>query len=158
MKKIIIALLVGAFMLSLSACKTGIAKKAESVYVQPEPKLDEEVYTLPENVEAWVVEGSTDSIHAVLNVVNTSSTAISFPLKYRLEKQIDGKWMELFPKTEVDWDTNLYTVEPNTAKKITIGFMLAHGELEAGTYRILRQVHVPDDKNDYYMNCEFTLQ
>ena len=90
MKRIIIALLVGAFMLSLSACKIGVEKKTESVYVQPEPKLDEEVYTLPENVEAWVVEGSTDSTHAVLNVVNTSSTAISFPLKYRLEKQIDG--------------------------------------------------------------------
>lgn len=158
MKKVITALLAGAILLSLSACNLKPKQNEEPAYVQPEPQLDETVYALPENVEAWIVEGSTNATHAVINIVNTSENPITFPVEYRLEKQVDGKWVEFFPKTDVDWDSTLYTVEPNTAKKISIGFMLAYGELEAGTYRILRQVHIPDDKTDYYLNCEFTLQ
>lgn len=159
MKKIICVFLIGAVVLSLSACNINFNKqKTTESYVQPEPQLDETTYTLPENVEAWIVEGSTDSNHAVLNIVNTSQNPVTFSVEYRLEKKENGQWMELFPKTDVDWDKTLYTITPNSAKKMSIGFMLAYGELEAGTYRILRQVHVPDDKNDYYLNCEFTLK
>lgn len=157
MKKILILLLAVLMTLSFTACNNNATESREP-YVQKEPALDETEYRLPENVEAWVIEGSTDDSHAVLNIVNTSKSPVSFPVEYRLEKLVDGKWYELFPITEIDWDTTIYTIEPNSAKKITIGFMLAYGELENGTYRILRQVHVPDDKNDYFIHCEFTLE
>ena len=156
MKRTVIVFMAAALLISLSACKNSENLKPVENEIH-EGVVDTQNYILPENVEAWVVEGSTDSSHAVINIVNASKNAITFGAEYKLEKLVDNTWQGM-NATDVQWDNILYTVDANSAKKLTVSFTLCYGDLGTGTYRIIRPLHIADDKTEYNMACEFTLQ
>ena len=166
MKKLLCILLSLTFILSLTACGNkrttntdGSSTPTESKPVkEQELALDETQYVLPEGVEATIIKESIDNSHAVINVVNTSDTTINVPVEYKLLKKVDEQWFEVKPKSDVEWSITLYEVAPNTAKKITVSFLVAHNPLGSGTYRVIRPVYVTDDKSIYHLDCEFTIE
>ena len=161
MKKLLCIILSMTILLSFTACSKGKGK--EESYKAPSmddlsTRLDETEYKLPENVDAYIVEESVSNSYVAINVVNTSDKAINYPVVYKLQKLENGKWYELVVEGDIEWDSTIYTVESNTAKKVGIGFLAFYGKLHAGTYRIVRPVYVPDDKTNYFMTCEFTVK
>lgn len=158
MKKTVVILLTLAMALALSSCKKESPPANPVESIPHDNVIDTASYVLPENVEAWVVDGSVDSSRIVINVVNTSKNEITLSTEFRVEKIEGDYWVNIPYRTEIDWDTKLYTLEPNSAKKMTVGFNLAYGELEPGIYRIVKQLFVHDDKTTYFMACEFKVE
>lgn len=99
-----------------------------------------------------------------INISNISSTGATVTIKdtnknphtygewYKIEKKINNNWYEL--KTKIDnYGFNLigYLPDKNNEIKFIMDWEWLYGELDLGTYRILKQI------NNQYIGIEFSI-
>lgn len=121
MKKIV---MIALFFLLMTGCSE---KKERTIGEQ----LD--------NISTDIVELSQTGITFVITDKNTPP--YTYNEWYKIEKEVGEKWVEL--ETKVDqygFNSIGYPVDQNGEVKLTIDWEWLYGELEVGSYRIVKKV------------------
>ena len=76
---------------------------------------------------------------------------------FRIDEYVDGKWVELEPIID-DYGFNAigYTVDENHELEMDVNWEWLYGELEDGTYRLVKDVAVSSMQSKY-VYAEFVL-
>lgn len=77
----------------------------------------------------------------VLEIKNNGSKAISYDVKYQIEKWQDGKWDEVPLKKDMGWSTIAFPLKPNESGKLTISTDALKEPLTKGKYRIVKKFY-----------------
>ena len=71
---------------------------------------------------------------------NTTDEEYSYGQPYTIEKYNNGNWKELETLTgdPLSWNAIAYTLKNNETKELNIDWSLGYGELNSGTYRLVK--------------------
>jgi hypothetical protein len=140
MKKTVV-LLFAAFLLMLTAC--GVAQPA------PQADLERSPYSAADelsDISVTVAEGTvgTKAESVSLTIRNLSGKEYSYGAPYELEKEVDGVWYKYPPQEEMAFIMILYILEPNGTGEETVSLYSFFGELQPGTYRVVKSFSAED--------------
>lgn len=135
--------LIGCFM-ALCGCQ---AKLGEA--------FTEEVNVL-EDVSLTVDVEQVTSVGITYTINNQSEKDLSYGRDYSLQKEKDGKWYQLEPKSAVAVTLELLWIPAGNAATEELGWEDSYGKLPTGKYRIVKSVS--DNENGYYLTGEFCVE
>ena len=103
----------------------------------------------------------TESIRGLnANITNNSGFVIMFPEYYRIEKNINGRWVHCqCIDDSPEWSDISYYVEPDAVATMSFYWAELYGELSSGEYRIVKEYYFTNDnsKTVNYMYCYFSI-
>lgn len=141
MKKIILPILSLIIIISLCGCN-----KEEKIT----DKLS--TYTISEvaNVSTDIYDISTTG--ATIIIKDANPEPYTYGEWYKIEKEEDGKWYDVETIGE-DYSFNdiAYIVDDNNEVKFTINWESLYGQLDTGSYRIIKQI------NNKYIAIPFNI-
>lgn len=87
-----------------------------------------------------VKEDTRTSRGATFIIRNTTDQEYAYGQPYTIEKLDNGNWKELDTLTgdPLSWNAVIYTIKANEEKELNIDWSLGYGELESGTYRLVK--------------------
>ena len=177
MKKYLYSLFCMAIGLTLlSGCETyndnskvqgneDTLKEANSNDSADTPNLEPTIYETVNNfdrVTMNVKSGTVSSSGLTVILVNKSDKQVVYGEDFLLEKNINGKWYQV-PVTldgELAFPMIGYDLNPSDVNEWTIGWDIIYGNLDAGEYRIVKDVldfRKSGDYDNYNLAAEFTV-
>ena len=134
MKKIFALIL--AFVFIFSGC------------VSTEPQIDPNIIVIEIN--------SCDGKNIEYTVVNNSKDTIELGSDYRLEFKDGEDWAEVPETGEVFFTMIAYGINPNEGKSFSENLEMRYGELQKGTYRIVKSVRLLNEDGELFGTQEAT--
>ena len=99
------------------------------------------------------------SNQVTVNMTNESFETIYYGNPWHLEKKKNNRWYIVTPKEDLTFTLPLYSLKKGETKEWTINFEYNYGNLEKGTYRIVKEVSTNlEEKKDYPITAEFTIE
>ncbi|MBQ8299054.1 MAG: hypothetical protein IJX99_04175 [Clostridia bacterium] len=108
-----------------------------------------------ENVTIEVLVDTVSSSGATIVITDKNEDPYGWGKSYKIEQKVDGEWKELKPKTEMIFEEIAYVLNENGQFEQDIDWTRFYGELENGTYRIVKDTYEKGYIN-FYSN-EFRL-
>jgi hypothetical protein len=136
MKKLA-TMLCAALILLASACGAAQTNLERSPY-GPADELAEISITVKEGAVGRQAES------VMLTIKNLSDEEFYYGAAFEFEKQIDGLWYAYPPEEEIMFIEVLYILEPYASAEETIILYTFYGELEPGTYRVVKSFGTED--------------
>lgn len=186
MKRILAFLLVVVFMLSMVGCTTTVPETPDKTDNKASPdKTDnkaspDELVDKNEGNDAKeeAMNEATESENEwglVLTAKNVTATGLTVVFEqnggdftgelqtgswYKIEKNVDGAWQDADCFAEVMWDAIAYLIPSGQKTEFDITWDFLYGELEAGLYRLSKEVMNFRGAGDYdkkIYTVEFTI-
>lgn len=141
--KITAAILLAGCLMALCGCQAKVGEE-----------FTEEVDTL-EGVSLTVDAGQVTSSGITYTIDNQSEKDLSYGRDYSLQKEKDGKWYRVEPKSAVAVTMELLWIPAGDAQTEALEWEDAYGKLPAGKYRVVKSVS--DYESGYYLTGEFNV-
>lgn len=110
-------------------------QKADFYYSEEEQNEKEKLANITTEISGISITGAT------IIITDKNKEPYTYGEWYKIEKEERGEWIELEPKTkEYSFDDIECQVDENNQVKFTIDWEWLYGELESGSYRIVKKV------------------
>lgn len=141
MKKILLRISIcGIIALGLATGCTN-NRKADFYYSEEEQSEKEKLANITTEIS------DISSTGATVIITDTNEEPYIYGEWYRIEKEENGKWIELKTKiTEYGFDSIGFSIDENNKVKFMIDWEWLYGELEMGNYRIVKKL---DNLHEY---------
>ena len=129
----------------------------ESIIVMPKLTSTAELNEI-EDVVMTIVDGSLTNKGATILITDYSGERYTYNLWYRIDQKIDGKWQEreYIVDGDVAWNEPAFYVDKNHELVMEEDWSWLYGELEKGTYRLVKYASA-DDLKPKYFSVEFEI-
>lgn len=110
-----------------------------------------------------VKEDTRTTKGATFIIRNTTKEEYAYGQTYTIEKFNNENWKELDTLTgePLPWNEVLYTLKSGEEKELYVDWSLGYGELESGTYRLVKQdlrKSYSSESNTYTVYAEFDIK
>lgn len=112
-----------------------------------------------DSVSMAVKEGTASPTGLTVEFFNKSSSQYIYGSYFCLEKKIDGRWYQVSVaiKGNYAFDSIGYNLGAEGDSEWTINWDWLYGSLDAGEYRIVKDVSDYKGTGEYYLAAEFTI-
>lgn len=91
-------------------------------------------------------------------IINNTDNEIGYDQEYKIQKNINGEWKYLDYLPNTSWNDIAYIIKANSQTTKKLNLENTYGELEKGTYRIIKTMFSENGKKaDIYSN-EFEIK
>lgn len=111
-----------------------------------------------DGVSMVIKEGTLSKTGATVIITDTSDRDNIYGEYYRLEKEVNGKWIQLETKEEMAFISIGYKVGKDHTLELNINWETLYGELDEGKYRILKNTSEPGEGTEHYITAEFVIE
>jgi len=177
MKRILAFLLVVVFMLSMVGCTTSVPETPDKTdnKASPDELVDKNEGNDAKEEAMNEATESENEWGLVLTAKNVTATGLTVVFEqnggdftgelqtgswYKIEKNVDGAWQDADMYAEVAWDAIAYLIPKDGETELDINWEFLYGELEAGLYRLSKEVMNFRGAGDYdkeIYTVEFTV-
>lgn len=122
-------------------------------------KLGEEFTGEVNTLEGAGLTVDSDSVTPVgitYTISNQSKKDLSYGQDYSIQKEKDGKWYLVEPKSPVAVTMELLWIPAGNADTMQLGWENSYGKLSSGKYRILKMFS--DEEQGYGLAGEFIIE
>jgi len=109
----------------------------------------------PENVTIEVLADTVSSKGVTLVITDNNEDSYGWGKSYKLQKKENEQWKELKPIAEMIFEEIAYVLDDNNQYTQKIDWKKFYGELEKGTYRIVKDCY--DNGYIYFYSNEFNI-
>ena len=91
-------------------------------------------------------------------IINNNDNEIGYGEEYKIQKNINGEWeyLDYFPNTV--WNDIAYIIKANSQTTKKLNLENTSGELEKGTYRVIKTVFFENGKKTDIYSTEFEIK
>lgn len=110
------------------------------------------------------VKGSITKSSIKIQIYDKKSENYVYGSEYTIDKKVNGKWERLNTEKQIISDSMGYEPDINGILYFNIDWYYYYGNLDSGTYRIVKYAHFKDDKdcnpecNKIYYSVEFNIE
>ena len=129
-----------------------------------EKKFEENLSTNEENnsdLENVIMKVDSTTIKPTsisIIIINNNDNEIGYDQEYKIQKNINGEWKYLDYLPNTSWNDIAYIIKANSQTTKKLNLENTYGELEKGTYRIIKTMFSENGKKaDIYSN-EFEIK
>ena len=129
-----------------------------------EKKFEENLSTNKENnsdLENVIMKVDSTTIKPTsisIIIINNNDNEIGYDQEYKIKKNINGEWKYLDYLPNTSWNDIAYIIKANSQTTKKLNLENTYGELEKGTYRIIKTMFSENGKKaDIYSN-EFEIK
>lgn len=129
-----------------------------------EKKFEESLSTNEENnsdLENVIMKVDSTTIKPTsisIIIINNNDNEIGYDQEYKIQKNINGEWKYLDYLPNTSWNDIAYIIKANSQTTKKLNLENTYGELEKGTYRIIKTMFSENGKKaDIYSN-EFEIK
>ena len=129
-----------------------------------EKKFEENLSTNKENnsdLENVIMKVDSTTIKTTsisIIIINNNDNEIGYDQEYKIQKNINGEWKYLDYLPNTSWNDIAYIIKANSQTTKKLNLENTYGELEKGTYRIIKTMFSENGKKaDIYSN-EFEIK
>ena len=129
-----------------------------------EKKFEENLSTNKENnsdLENVIMKVDSTTIKSTsisIIIINNNDNEIGYDQEYKIQKNINGEWKYLDYLPNTSWNDIAYIIKANSQTTKKLNLENTYGELEKGTYRIIKTMFSENGKKaDIYSN-EFEIK
>lgn len=109
-----------------------------------------------DNVEMKIKEGTLTRISAIIEIVDKNEEPYDYGQGFRIEKNENGEWKELEIKNgQFAFEDIAYIPDENGRIEMKTDWEGLYGELEAGEYRLVKEVYGNEIN---YIYAEFVIE
>ena len=129
-----------------------------------EKKFEENLSTNEENNSALEnVIMKVDSItikptSISIIIINNNDNEIGYGEEYKIQKNINGEWEYLDYLPNTVWNDIAYIIKANSQTTKKLNLENTYGELEKGTYRVIKTVFFENGKKTDIYSTEFEIK
>ena len=111
-----------------------------------------------ENVIMKVDSTTIKTTSISIIIINNTDNEIGYDQEYKIQKNINGEWKYLDYLPNTSWNDIAYIIKANSQTTKKLNLENTYGELEKGTYRIIKTMFSENGKKaDIYSN-EFEIK
>lgn len=111
-----------------------------------------------ENVSMTIKDGTLEKTKATIIIKDTSNRKNIYGEYFKLEREENSTWHELKSKETLAFNDIGYTVNSNNYLELEIDWSRFYGELEKGTYRLIKYTSERGEPIKHYLTTEFTIK
>lgn len=91
-------------------------------------------------------------------IINNNDNEIGYGEEYKIQKNINGKWEYLDYLPNTVWNDIAYIIKANSQTTKKLNLENTYGELEKGTYRVIKTVFFKNGKKTDIYSTEFEIK
>ena len=111
----------------------------------------------PDKVTIEVLKDTISNTYAEILITDNNETPCGWGDPFRIQELKDGKWIESETIGEMIFKSIGYLLNEDNQLKQKVNWEYIYGELDAGTYRIVKSVYSGEEYIDLYSN-EFEIK
>ena len=91
-------------------------------------------------------------------IINNNDNEIGYDQEYKIQKNINGEWKYLDYLPNTSWNDIAYIIKANSQTTKKLNLENTYGELEKGTYRVIKTVFFENGKKTDIYSTEFEIK
>jgi len=91
-------------------------------------------------------------------IINNNDNEIGYGEEYKIQKNINGEWKYLDYLPNTAWNDVAYIIKANSQTTKKLNLENTYGELEKGTYRVIKTVFFGNGKKTDIYSTEFEIK
>ena len=91
-------------------------------------------------------------------IINNNDNEIGYGEEYKIQKNINGEWKYLDYLPNTAWNDVAYIIKANSQTTKKLNLENTYGELEKGTYRVIKTVFFENGKKTDIYSTEFEIK
>ena len=91
-------------------------------------------------------------------IINNNDNEIGYGEEYKIQKNINGEWEYLDYLPNTVWNDIAYIIKANSQTTKKLNLENTYGELEKGTYRVIKTVFFENGKTTDIYSTEFEIK
>ncbi|CDA58600.1 putative uncharacterized protein [Clostridium sp. CAG:245] len=91
-------------------------------------------------------------------IINNNDNEIGYGEEYKIQKNINGEWEYLDYLPNTVWNDIAYIIKANSQTTKKLNLENTYGELEKGTYRVIKTVFFENGKKTDIYSTEFEIK
>ena len=91
-------------------------------------------------------------------IINNNDNEIGYGEEYKIQKNINGEWEYLDYLPNTVWNDIAYIIKANSQTTKKLNLENSYGELEKGTYRVIKTVFFENGKKTDIYSTEFEIK
>ena len=91
-------------------------------------------------------------------IINNNDNEIGYGEEYKIQKNINGEWEYLDYLPNTVWNDIAYIIKANSQTTKKLNLENTYGELEKGTYRVIKTVFFENGKKTHIYQTEFEIK
>ena len=91
-------------------------------------------------------------------IINNNDNEIGYDEEYKIQKNINGEWEYLDYLPNTVWNDIAYIIKANSQTTKKLNLENTYGELEKGTYRVIKTVFFENGKKTDIYSTEFEIK
>lgn len=91
-------------------------------------------------------------------IINNNDNEIGYDEEYKIQKNINGEWKYLDYLPNTVWNDIAYIIKANSQTTKKLNLENTYGELEKGTYRVIKTVFFENGKKTDIYSTEFEIK
>lgn len=91
-------------------------------------------------------------------IINNNDNEIGYDEEYKIQKNINGEWKYLDYLPNTSWNDIAYIIKANSQTTKKLNLENTYGELEKGTYRIIKTMFSENGKTTDIYSTEFEIK
>ena len=91
-------------------------------------------------------------------IINNNDNEIGYGEEYKIQKNINGEWKYLDYLPNTVWNDIAYIIKANSQTTKKLNLENTYGELEKGTYRVIKTVFFENGKKTDIYSTEFEIK
>ena len=129
-----------------------------------EKKFEENLSTNEENnsdLEKVIMKVDSITIKPTsisIIIINNNDNEIGYGEEYKIQKNINGEWEYLDYLPNTVWNDIAYIIKANSQTTKKLNLENTYGELEKGTYRVIKTVFFENGKKTDIYSTEFEIK
>ena len=129
-----------------------------------EKKFEESLSTNEENnsdLENVIMKVDSTTIKPTsisIIIINNNDNEIGYDQEYKIQKNINGEWKYLDYLPNTSWNDIAYIIKANSQTTKKLNLENTYGELEKGTYRVIKTVFFENGKKTDIYSTEFEIK
>ena len=129
-----------------------------------EKKFEENLSTNEENnsdLENVIMKVDSTTIKTTsisIIIINNNDNEIGYGEEYKIQKNINGEWEYLDYLPNTVWNDIAYIIKANSQTTKKLNLENTYGELENGTYRVIKTVFFENGKKTDIYSTEFEIK
>lgn len=111
-----------------------------------------------EDITMTIKENSLTDSSAVIVITNNTETDYFTDKKFRIDRNIEGKWYEMSMKEDMVTTMESLNIISGDSLELDLYWERYYGNLGPGKYRIVKDVTTNDNHQNYNIEVEFSLE
>ena len=111
-----------------------------------------------ENVIMKVDSTTIKTTSISIIIINNNDNEIGYGEEYKIQKNINGEWKYLDYLPNTSWNDIAYIIKANSQTTKKLNLENTYGELEKGTYRVIKTVFFENGKKTDIYSTEFEIK